>query len=129
MLFDDDPGVAAPPDLLPSHVSADALLAACVRAASGQAQALHKLDMALGQAVTMARHGVGDGAALIAALTADLQQADRLRQEAEGLARALHLLATVPMQGHQLTADQVRGCTPVASLQRRLLTGQGTGST
>jgi hypothetical protein len=129
MLFDDDPGGAAPPDPLPSHVSADVLLVACARVAAGQAQALNRLDAALGLAVTMARHGVGDSADLIAALTADLQQTDRLRQEAEGLARALHLLATVPMQGHQLTADQVRGCTPVASLQRRLLAGNGAGST
>lgn len=123
MLFDDDPGGASATDPLPTHVTADALLGACAREAAGQAQAIHQLDAALGRAVTMVRGQAGDRAALIAALTADLQQADRLRQEAEGLARALRLLATVPMHDHRLTADQVRGCTPFVALQMRLLAG------
>ncbi|MEI6800833.1 MAG: hypothetical protein WCO04_16710 [Pseudomonadota bacterium] len=127
MLFDDDPGGVSTPDPMPPHVTADALLAACAHEAAGQAQALHRLDAALGRAVAMARNGMGDGAALIAALTADLQNADRLRQEAEGLARALNLLATVQMRDHRLTVDQVRGCTPFVALQRRLLAGQGAG--
>lgn len=127
MLFDDDPGGVAAPDPMPLHVTADALLAACATEAAGQAQALHRLDAALGRAVTLARNGAGDGAALVAALTADLQHADRLRQEAEGLARALTLLAAVPMHDHHLTADQVRGCTPVVALQRRLLAGHKAG--
>ncbi|OYU19954.1 MAG: hypothetical protein CFE34_02415 [Rhodobacteraceae bacterium PARR1] len=124
MLFADDPGGTPLPDPLPADVRADDLLATCAAEAARQAQALHRLDAALGQTLAMVRAAAGQAdAGLVSALTADLQQADQLRQEAEGLAQALALLASLPRRPHLLTADQVRACTPIVALQRRLLSG------
>lgn len=115
-------------DALPVEVEPAALLAACATEAERQANGLRQLDAALGAALALAQRPAADpaeGRALISALASDLQQADRLRQEAEGLARALALLANRPKGAGCLPADQVRGCTPILALQRRLLSRHG----
>ena len=113
---------------LPAEIEPAALLAACAAEAGRQAEGLRQLDAALGAALVLAQRPAADPAearVLISALAADLQQADRLRQEAEGLARALALLSDRPKGAGRLTADQVRGCTPILALQRRLLGSAG----
>lgn len=130
MFIDDDPLDAAETVTPTDEIGAGALLAACVAEAERQAAALHQLDAALGAALVMARRPPGnavDGAALISALAADLQQADRLRQESEGLARALALLARLPPPSGTVRADEVRRCTPFVALQQRLLSPPGRG--
>ncbi len=123
MLFADDPGGTLQPDPWPPDVTAGDLLATCAAEAARQAQALHRLDTALAQTMAVLRAGPGE-AAVIRNLTAELQQADQVRQEAEGLARALALLARLPPRPERLSADQVRACTPFVALQRRFLTGR-----
>lgn len=124
MFFDDDHDHAVEHIDLPSEVDPATLLAACAAEAERQAEGLRDLDAALGAALVMARRPIGDATdarALMSALAADLQKADRLRQEAEGLARALALLAGRPKSAGNLKAEQVRGCTPILALQHRLL--------
>ncbi|WP_235933408.1 hypothetical protein [Paragemmobacter ruber] len=70
--------------------------------------------------------GAPEAAALVPALVADLQLADQIRQEAEGLAKVLALLAGRGDSDGCLSAAQVRACTPVSALQRRLLAPVGT---
>lgn len=145
-ILDDETEADEAPDL-PTEIEPAALLAACAAEAERQAEGLRQLDAALGAALALARQpaadgdlntgpsgaGAADGAtharALISALMSDLQKADRLRQEAEGLARALALLAGRPRSAGRVKADQVRSCTPVVALQNRLLVppayGQG----
>ena len=64
--------------------------------------------------------------ALVPALVADLQLADQIRQEAEGLAKVLALLAGRGDDDGWFSAAQVRACTPVSALQRRLLAPVGS---
>lgn len=63
---------------------------------------------------------------LVPALVADLQLADQIRQEAEGLAKVLALLAGRREGDGWFSAAQVRACTPVSALQRRLLAPGGS---
>ena len=114
------PRTAADPP--PEEMTAAALLSACAREAMRQADGLRRLDAALGAALALARPPTGvEVGPLVTALTADLQQADRLRQEVEGLARTLALLSSVSTCEGVVSAAQIRGCTPVAELQNRLL--------
>lgn len=133
-MFVDDDHDTPPEDIaLPVEIEAASLLAACAAEAERQSEGLRQLDAALGAALVLAQRPVGsphgpnatESRALISALAADLQQADRLRQEAEGLARALALLANRPKGAGRLTADQIRRCTPILALQRRLLSHCG----
>lgn len=135
MFVEDDHGPPLQESDLPVKVDPTALLAACAAEAARLATGLRQLDAALGAALVLAQRpngpapppGTGAGAdasearTLISALASDLQQADRLRQEADGLAQTLSLLVNRPKSAGPLTADQVRGCTPVLDLQRRLL--------
>ena len=132
MKFIDDGMIqpAPPRDALPPEVSAAALLAACAAEAQRQAEGLRKLDSALGEALAYARsrtRGEAGEATLLTALAAELQQADSLRQLAEGLARVLALLAETGIGEGQVTAQDVLACTPVRALQDRLLLPAGHG--
>lgn len=112
---------------LPTRIGAADLLAACAAEAGRQAATMSELDTALGTALQMLRAMIASGeegrgrATLVSALIADLQMADRLRQESEGLARALEMLAGLSSLNDQVPAEDIRACTPFAALQERLL--------
>lgn len=115
---------AAPRDALPVDIDAPALLSACAAEAERQADGLRKLDAALGEALAYARSkssGEARESTLLSALAADLQQADSLRQLAEGLARVLALLAENGPGNDRVTARDILACTPIRALQDRLL--------
>lgn len=144
MFVDDGHDKAEDATCDPGEVAVPALLAACASEAERQAEGLRQLDAALGAALVAARRqtdprremrlhdgqfrdgGVLQGQelderALVSALTADLQTTDRLRQEAEGLARILALIAGKPDRAGFLSTAEIRACTPLSAMRRRLL--------
>jgi hypothetical protein len=74
--------------------------------------------------VTMARESA-HASGLITALMRDLQKADLMRQEMEGLSRALALLVSVPALNSVLPARSICACTPLLAMQQRLLRAEG----
>jgi len=109
-----------------SQTNARQLLLACVAEAQRQAAGMAQLDAALGAAVAMARHPA-NATALVSALMTDLQKADLMRQELEGLSRALSLLVAVPTLNTVVSARGIQGCTPLLAMQQRLLRSDGSG--
>lgn len=107
-------------DVVPVHD----LLAACAREAARIALAAEKLDTSMG-ALLSHFAGKPDGVRTddthVRTLAQDLQDADRIRQELSGLARALDLAVAAQSMTALLSAEQVRTCTPLGTLQTRLL--------
>lgn len=113
----------------PEDIGAQALLVACATEAARQARAMNQLDAVLGDALqTMsgAPHPVTSSPSSLSALIGGLQSADRLRQEIEGLAGVLELLASLDTLAVVIRAEQVRARTPLAALQQRLLVPQSS---
>lgn len=88
---------------------------------TGQGQAAQ--GQTLQGQITLGQTALGQisGRSRLPALIVDLQMADRMRQEAEGLARVLALLAQQEEGAGPVCAADIRACTPIAALQRRLL--------
>lgn len=115
----------ARPVAAPSYIIARDLLATCASEIRRQAAAMQSLDTALGAVLDMYRHApsrkMDEKKHMTATLIADLQRADRLRQEVEGVARALDLLVAAESLATVIASDSVRDCTPLMDLQDRLL--------
>ncbi|MGP9806154.1 hypothetical protein [Paracoccus sp. NSM] len=86
-----------------------------------QAAAIADLDTALGGALLALRKAPGTGPALSGHDITALQRADRIRQEVDGVARALGLILKAGSLTATLEGRHVRACTPVAALQDRLM--------
>lgn len=110
--------------VLPDVIAASALLEACAAEVRRQAADLAALDRALGVALAHLRRSdtppLLDGAHLSVVMR-ELQGLDRLRQESEGLARTMALLARVQDLSQGISAQDLRGCTVMAALHARLL--------
>lgn len=113
---------------LPDTIATGDLLAACAVEAARQAQAFGGLDSSLSKAVALLRAAMSDKSQIdrssLSVLIRDLQMADRLRQESEGLARTLALLAATPASMDRVSAADLRACTVLQALHLRLLTRQ-----
>ena len=128
MILDDADDAGPPERDLPDSIGAATLLAACATEAARQARAFGALDRSLGQAVGLLRAAMSgkpevDPAGL-SALMRDLQMADSLRQDSEGLARTMALLVGLSALTDRVSAADLRACTVVHALYLRLLTGQ-----
>jgi hypothetical protein len=112
----------------PSEIVARDLLAACASEMRRQAGAMASLDTALGGVLDMFRGSsdpAGAKAQMSPALLAELQRADQLRQEMDGVARVLELLAGVESLILAVGSETVCACTPLTDLRGRLLSGSG----
>lgn len=133
-MFIEDLGLADhPPCDDEEEVTAAAVLRSCAEEATRQAGAIARMDEAFGLALMAGQSteldvpGPGPGPGMTRTLAASLQQVDRLRQEAEGLARVLSLLAQLPPRRTTLLPAELRACTPLVALQHRLLAGARGG--
>jgi hypothetical protein len=120
MFVDDHPSGEPEAQDAPSETDARQLLLACAAEAERQAAGMQQLDAALGAAVAMARDPAM-ASTLVSALMTDLQKADLMRQELDGLSRALALLVAVPTLNTVVPANGIFGCTPLLAMQQRLL--------
>lgn len=122
-MFIDEPAPSDPDGTTVTAIPARLLLASCAREAARQARQIALMDEAFGTALAPARSG-GQGTpnsdALFHALRSRLQEIDRLRQEAQGLADVLHLLAAAPTET-DVPTDRIRACTPLVALRDRLV--------
>jgi hypothetical protein len=89
------------------------ILAACVLEADRHAKALARMDTTVGAALEA-------GQAAIDHKT--LQALDLLRQEADGLARMLHLATSMPSTDAVIDAASIARCVPLAAQRARLTT-------
>lgn len=123
MFIDEDPAPHPAHDSSGAEVGVAPLLIACAAEATRQAAEVARMDEGFGLALEASRRdGAGMPApALGRELAASLQQIDRLRQETQGLARVLTLLARVTDRRGMLPVADVRACTPLVALQHRLL--------
>lgn len=110
------PPVNLPPD---QDIAMADLLSACAVELRRQAVAMGALDAALGGILDLWR--AGEARALHPALLRDLQKADHLRQESEGLARVLDLLVQAGPSCTAIRSAAIRACTPLLDQQDRLL--------
>lgn len=119
MIIVDTDGDAAPDLLeaadLPDRSGHD-LLVACAKEAGRHAAGLAGLDASLGAALA---NGAKDAKAFDPEL---LQRIDLLRQEAEGLAKLLGLLAELDTQSDMVDGPRIADCVPTAQQRHRLLT-------
>lgn len=88
------------------------VLSACVAEAERHANAISQMDRAIGAALE-------NGSGAIDAQT--LQTLDLLRQEAEGLARALNLATSMPSPDTVIDAEAMTRCVPVAAQRARFM--------
>lgn len=125
MIFIGNDAGGSHPATAKAEIMARDLLAGCAREIRQYAGAMQGLDTALGAVLDRLRSGPGpttDRPAMMSPdLMADLQRADRLRQELEGVAKALELLVTVNSMETGIPSQAVRVCTPLLELQDRLL--------
>lgn len=117
----DDENSSQAPQKAHRETSARDLLATCVKEMSRQAAAIADLDAALGDVLMALRHAPGANPALSGRDITALQGADRIRQEIEGIARALELILKAGSLNAGIEGRHVRSCTPVAALQDRLM--------
>jgi hypothetical protein len=120
MILDDPDDAGSPERDLPDSIAAGALLAACAIEAARQAQAFGTLDRSLGQAVGLLRAAMAGNPEVdpagLSALIRDLQMADGLRQDSEGLARAIALVSGSSALTDRVSAEDLRACTVVHAL-------------
>lgn len=112
----------------PSEITARDLLANCASELRRQAGVMQSLDAALGAVLDLSRKTMCPAQAdaqIIAGLRMDLQKADQLRQEVEGVAKALDLLVGVESFAAAIGSDAVCACTPLMDLQVRFLSEPG----
>lgn len=124
MIFVGDDAEWLRPAAVPSEIMARDLLANCASELRRQAGAMRSLDAALGAVLNLCRAALDPAEAdaqMIAGLRMDLQMADQLRQEGEGVAKALDLLAGVESLAAAIRSDAVCACTPLRDLQDRLM--------
>ena len=111
-----DAPVSLPPD---QDIAMADLLSACASELRHQAIAMATLDTALGGILDLWR--AGERRDLHPALLRDLQRADHLRQETEGLARVLDMLVQAGPSTDPIRSAAIRACTPLLAQQDRLL--------
>lgn len=123
MILLDDDEQTPPLGDLPAGLPIRSLLAACAFEAAHLASALSDLDATLAAAIAASfppPRAEGHGAAPNAMLRG-LQNADRARQEAEGLAALLNRLAATGDLDGTLPADAVTACLPLLTQRRRII--------
>lgn len=104
----------------PTQVIARRLLFACIKEAERLALSMKDLDRTLGSKIAIT-HQPEKVADFVRNLSSDLQKADIIRQELEGLSRALDLLWDVETLDDRISNDSICCCTPLVDMQRRLL--------
>lgn len=128
MIFEGLEAEAAAPAAAPSEIVARDLLAACSSEIRRQAGAMASLDASLGAMLDIWRRSSDSAETktlMTPGLLAELQRADQLRQEMEGIARTLALLVAAGSLILPIRSETVRACTPLGDLQGRLLCGPG----
>lgn len=111
MFEDDGTPDPAPTPTVPTASSVQDLLAACAAEAKRQAAAMEDLDGFVG-AILMCGAEAADPKAL--------QRLDLLRQEADGLARVLQLVASLTEHGTMVDGTAVTACLPLAAQRARI---------
>ncbi len=104
----------------PTQVIARRLLFACIKESERQALSMKDLDRTLGSTIAIA-HQPEKVADFFRNLSSDLQKADIIRQELEGLSRVLDLLWNVETLDDRISNDRIYCCTPLVDMRRRLL--------
>lgn len=113
MIIDDHSAGGPEEPLTGQRLTAADILAACVVEADRHAKALARMDTTVGAALE-------NGQVAIDHKT--LQALDLLRQEADGLARVLHLVTSMPSTGSVIDAASIMRCAPLAAQRARLTT-------
>lgn len=117
---------------LPDQIAGDDLLRACVGEAQRQASLLVMLDDTLGNVVDLVRRAQrGDTITEddLPGLRVALQLADQVRQESEGLHRALHLLTQHALVPSAVAASAIAQCTSLHAQRTRFLSaGKNEGA-
>jgi hypothetical protein len=96
---------------VPSEKSVHDLIAACAAEAKRQAAAMQDLDGFVGDVLMRGTAAVDPRA---------LQRLDLLRQEADGLARVLQLVASQAQLGIMVDGTAVTACLPLAAQRARI---------
>jgi hypothetical protein len=112
-MFEDD-GTPDPVPTAPTVASASSvhdLLAACAAEAKRQAAAMEDLDGLVGDVLMRGAEAADPHA---------LQRLDLLRQEADGLARVLQLVASLAERGTKVDGTAVTACLPLAAQRARI---------
>ena len=105
-------------------IAAQDLLFACATEMRRQAADMATLDAALGRLLELWNRSAsqpGAQSGLLPSLLRDLQKADQLRQEIEGLAAILDLLAQAGGSPATIQFEAIRAGTPLRDQQTRLL--------
>lgn len=129
-MFIDEPTPSGIHVATTTAIPARALLRACAQEAERHARQIAFLDEAFGTAIAPAETSDDmppQPDRLLQVLHRRLQQIDSLRQEAQGLAAILHLLASAPME-MDVPTDCIRTCTPLVALRDRLMSAERTAS-
>jgi hypothetical protein len=95
------------------RLTAADILAACVVEADRHAKALARMDTKVGAALETGQVAIDHKT---------LQALDLLRQEADGLARMLHLVTSMPSAASVIDAASITRCVPLAAQRARLTT-------
>lgn len=106
------------------EIAAQDLLSACATEMRRQAAEMAALDGALGRLLELWNRSASQPGAqpgLLPSLLRDLQKADQLRQEIEGLATILDLLAQAGGSPATIQFEAIRAGTPLRDQQTRLL--------
>ncbi len=111
MIVEDPSGTPETPTPPPVDKTAGEVLAACVPEAERQAEALRRLDAAVGAAL-------GAGPETLDPLV--LQQIDLLRQEAAALSQILRLVAAESSPEAILDGEALASCIPLAEQRARI---------
>lgn len=120
MIVENQFSTSAIDDQAPTHVVARDLLLACIAEAERHAFFMKELDLVLGAAFGADRRSasVSD---FVKEFSMELQKADIIRQELEGLSSLLKLLESVATLEDSISYDRIQLCSPLADMQRRLL--------
>lgn len=127
MIFEGTEDEDAPPPL-PDIVSGRDLLAACAAEVSRQAAAFAALDRTMGKVLGLVQLSAAANREIVSGLLHEMQGIDRLRQECEGLARTMAVLAVLPSLSSPVQARDVLELAAVGDLQRRLLSQRSVAS-
>jgi hypothetical protein len=125
MIFIDAEDSAATATELPAAIGMADLLAACAAEAARQAATLAELDTAIGATLELLRSADTAGSTdptVVSMLARELQMADLLRQESEGLARVLALVSDGRGLSDQVSGAEIGACVRLGALQARMLT-------
>lgn len=120
MIVEDQFSASTNNDQAPTHFVARDLLLACVAEAERHAFFLKELDSVLGAAFGVDRRSASVSE-FVKEFSLELQRADIIRQELEGLSSLLKLLQGIATLEDTIPYDRIQCCSPLADMQRRIL--------